>query len=144
MGSKERITEAHWLLGEAYLGLNQLDAAQTSAEQSVNIASGIGRRLFEGNALRTLGNIARRKNDWNAAEEYLQRSIAVLDAAKNRFELAKSQFHLALLRRDTERPADARALLEQALSTFTQLGAEADRARALTELEQLKACEGSS
>jgi tetratricopeptide (TPR) repeat protein len=110
MGSKERITEAHWLLGEAYLGLNQLDAAQTSAEQSVNIASGIGRRLFEGNALRTLGNIARRKNDWNAAEEYLQRSIAVLDAAKNRFELAKSQFHLALLRRDTERPADARAV----------------------------------
>ena len=137
MGSKERLAEARWLLGEAYLGLDKLEQAQASAEQSVTIASGMGRRLYEGNALRTLAKIAHRHNDRAAAENYIQRSIAVLGASKNRFELAKSQYQLALIQRDEGSNAAARATFEQALSVFTQLGAEAERTRTRAELDQL-------
>jgi class 3 adenylate cyclase/predicted ATPase len=137
MDSKERIAEAQWLLGEAYLGLGRVEQAQRSAEQSVTIASGMGRRLYEGNALRTLAKIAHRQNDLTAAENYIQRSIAVLGASKNRFELAKSHYQLALIQRDEGNTAAARATFEQALSVFTQLGAEAERTHTRAELDQL-------
>ncbi|MEW5718079.1 MAG: tetratricopeptide repeat protein, partial [Chloroflexota bacterium] len=136
-GSKERIAEAQWLLGEAYLGLAELDAAQTAAEQALAIATEMGRRLYEGNALRTLGKIAHRRAERAMAENYLQRSIAVLGASKNRFELAKSQYQLALIQRDAGKPDEARATLEQALSVFTQLGAEFERVRTRAELDRL-------
>jgi len=138
MGSKERLAETQWLLGEAYLGLGKLDAAQTSAEQSVAIASEMGRRLYEGNALRTLAKIAHQQNARATAQEHLQRSLAVLSASQNRFELAKTHYQLALLQRDNGERAQARATLEQVLGVFAQLGAEAERARVHAELERLQ------
>ena len=142
MGSKERIAEAQWLLAEAYLGQNQFDQARQMAEQALALATEIGRRLIEGQVLRTLGRLALRQNDRTAAMDDLRRSIAVLGASKNRFELAKSQYQLALVERDEGRRTDARALLEQVLTTFTQLGAEAERACARAELDRIVECSG--
>ncbi|MBM3129518.1 MAG: tetratricopeptide repeat protein [Chloroflexi bacterium] len=137
MGSKERIAEAQWLLAEAYLGQDQLDLARQTADQALTLATEIRRNLIKCQVLRTLARIAQRQNDRAAATAYLEQSIAGLSAAKNQFELAKSQYHLGLLHRAAGRDADARALLERALSTFTQLGARVDSANAHAALAHL-------
>ncbi|MCI0475018.1 MAG: tetratricopeptide repeat protein [Anaerolineales bacterium] len=143
MGSKERIAEARLLLAQVHLERDQLEPARQIAEQALALATEIGRRLIEGQVLRLLAQLAQRQNDRTAATDYLERSIAVLSASKNQFELAKSQHQLGLLHRDAGRDVDARALLENALNTFTQLGAQVDGARVRAELEQLTPSSGN-
>ncbi len=137
IGSKEKLAEAEWLRAEAYLGLAQLDDARTAAEQAFKIASEIKRKLLEGKTLCTLGKIARRQNEFGVANDFLRRSIETLAKLKSPFELAKSQVELAQLLHAQDQAAEARALLEQALGTFTRLGAEAECRRAHSALEQL-------
>lgn len=137
MGSKERIAEAQWHLAEAYLGLGQLDTAQTFADQAKSLASEIGRKLIESKGLRTLANIAQHQHDLPKAMDCIERSLSILTALKSQFELAKSQYQLAILYRDQGNLALARTTLEQALVTFDRLGAKVEQQRARAELDGL-------
>lgn len=137
MGYREREAEAQWVLAESRLLVNDLAEAEELASQAVKLASEIGRRLFEGQALRTLGKIARLRRDLGAAQIYLQRSQAIFIEIKEVFELAKTQFEIALVQRDQGCSAEARATLSNAHVTFARLGAEADRALARAELDVL-------
>jgi tetratricopeptide (TPR) repeat protein len=136
MGSKEKIAEAEWLCAEAELGLDHLELARQAAEHAVALAAEIGRRLLEAKALRTLGKIQRRCGDLPAAYTNIENSCTILTALKNPFELAKSQYDLALIQRAQGQFADARRTLQQALDTFTRLGAEAEKTYAQRELAQ--------
>ncbi len=136
-GDKDNLAEAQWLAAEAHLGLNELDEATRLAQQALEISSSIGRRLIEGQVLRTSGKIARAQKDLKGAEEHFQKSMLIFTELKNPFELAKSQVQFALLARERDQIADARALLETAYATFARLGAEAERQRARAELDRI-------
>jgi len=137
MGSKERITEAHWLMAEAYLGLNQLETARQSADQALTLAVEIGRKLIEAKVLRTRSKIAQQQHDLTHALDDIEKSLAILTILKNRFEYGKSLYQLALLERDQGKTVEAQTALNQALETFTQMGAEAHQRRARAELNRL-------
>ena len=62
---------------------------------------------------------------------------AILTGLKSRFELAKSQFQLALLQEAQSKFDEARATLNQVIETYTRLGAEEERQRAIAELNRL-------
>ena len=137
IGHKENLAEAQWLFAEAYLGKDQLELANQFAQQARALAEQIGKRLIEGEVLRTLSKIARARLSFAEADGHLQRSLAIFTELKNPLELAKSQYQLALLQRDCGHLADARTLLETAHSTFVRLGAEGERQRARAELDAL-------
>ncbi len=137
MGSKEHLAEAQWLAAESHIGLGDLAKADSFAQNALEIASEIGKRLIEGQVLRTLGKIEHAERNLPATEDFLKRSITIFTELKNPFELAKSQFHYALLQRERGQVTEARATLETAYATFARLGAEAERQRTRAELDRV-------
>jgi tetratricopeptide (TPR) repeat protein len=138
MESKEWLAAAQWALAEALFGQNQLAQAKDHAQQALTIASAIGGQDIQGQALRTLAKIARAQRDWDAADDYIQRSQVIFSELGNPFDLAQSQYQLALLQHDRGKIAEARATLETALATFTRLGAQAEQQRARAALDQFE------
>ncbi len=137
MGQKENLAEAQWLLAEVYFSLNRLGEAKQSADQSLAVFSQMGRRMIEAQILRTQSKISLAQQRLEDADTCLQKSLEILSQLKHPFELAKTQFQLALLQRERGQIADARATLETAYATFARLGAEGERQRAQTELDRL-------
>ena len=137
MGHKEHLAEAHWLLAEARLGRDELEAAGDSAQEALKLASEIGRQLIEGQVLRILAKIARAQHNLVLANNYVQKSFDIFGSLKNPFELAISQVELAIVQRDCRQYAEARTTLETAYATFSRLGAEGERKRARAELDAL-------
>ncbi len=139
MGAKEHLAEAEWLLAEAHLGLNHIDQAKQLANHAVQVASEAGTRLIQGQALRTLSKIARAQKEWTVAEDHIRKSMEICSELRNPFELARSQYQLALLQRERGLWTDARAALENAHNPFVRLGADGERRRTRVDLERLAA-----
>jgi len=135
--SKEHNAEAHWLSAEAHLGRGEIDLARTHAQQAVDIASSHGLRLIQGQALRTLGKIARAQKQFAQASDYVQRSLTIFSELENPFELARSQYLLGMLLFDQGKIPIASVALDGAMATFARLGARGEDALARAELTRL-------
>jgi tetratricopeptide (TPR) repeat protein len=137
MGSRELEADTQRLLGEAYLGEKQMDRASHATLQALTITTEIGNRLIEGQVLRTLGRISFAKADLEGAGRHFQASLSIFTNLRNPFELAETQFELALLERMLGHSSQARQLLETACATFERLGAESETQRARNEVGAL-------
>jgi class 3 adenylate cyclase/predicted ATPase len=136
MGSKELVAEGHWLLAEAHLGNRQLDSATTLVQQAITLSAEIGSKQIQGQALCTFSKIASVFQDWDSAEKYIQQSIQILTAINSPFELAKSQYQLAVLKRQHGAIIDSRKTLEIVYNVFARLGAEAECRQVQSDLAQ--------
>jgi hypothetical protein len=63
--------------------------------------------------------------------------LSILSELKNPSEIAKTQFQLALLQRESGQEAEARRTLAEATRTFERLGAQAEYRQASAELGKL-------
>jgi hypothetical protein len=124
---------AMWL-AEAYLELGRPDRARAVLTPAVERATALGYRHLRGVALRLLTLAA---PDDPAADEHLAAAIAGLSETGARAELARACLlagERAVARRQLD---DGRAWLERARSTFEDLGARDEAARARRRLSSL-------
>jgi class 3 adenylate cyclase/predicted ATPase len=136
MGSKERLAEAKWLMAQAQLGQGHVDTAEQLANEAFTLAQQVGKR-YQASIARTLAQIALAQKQFALAHQYIEQSITLWTSLKNRFELAKSHYQLGMILRAEGEFDRARAILTNALDTFSQLGATAERERAQHALAQL-------
>jgi DNA-binding NarL/FixJ family response regulator len=86
---------------------------------------------------RCRGLVLAARGELEPAAAALERSLAEHDACPMPFERARTQFVQGQVLRRLKRKRDARLALEQALETFTRLGAEPWVARAEEELRRV-------
>ncbi|MCA9840064.1 MAG: tetratricopeptide repeat protein [Trueperaceae bacterium] len=89
--------------------------AASKALGSLNLSSEFAYSLHE------LGNAVRKLGDPESAENYFEASLSLCNDLDNPTLLIDCLFHLALLRRDQGRFADARACLERCILLGTEL-----------------------
>jgi tetratricopeptide (TPR) repeat protein len=126
--------EALNALAEAALGQGNAAAALQYAQDAVALSQEIGSRHDEAVARRLLGQ-ARGANDEIVAAEFEQ-SIALFEATKDRFELARTwaAYGAALLQYSDK--IAARAYLKQAEKTFETIGANGELRRLVPIIER--------
>jgi DNA-binding NarL/FixJ family response regulator len=106
------------------------DAARLLSQEELELARAFGAPRTLGVALRAAGLVAGGRR----GEPLLREAIRVLDGAATRLEQARSLTDLGALLRRTNRRAEARELLRQALDTAHRAGAAPLADRAETEL----------
>ncbi len=129
IGSEEFLPELERRWGEYFLGINDLDAAETHTRQSIDMAVAQEVRLEEGLSYRVLGQVHVARGKTAPAETALRQSLQILTELNSEFEVAKTVVSLAGLASNGG-SAPGRAQLAQAIHTFERLGADADLARA--------------
>jgi len=125
-------------LGNVYSTLGSLERARATLERSLRVAREANLRLLEGYDLLLLGVVARSEDRLSAAEEHLKEARTVLQAAGNSAEACVAAAKLADVYRETNRFADAAALLADAEAQARGLGAPAALARCLTSRGRLE------
>jgi class 3 adenylate cyclase/tetratricopeptide (TPR) repeat protein len=129
------IVQTHWLLALTKLALGDPKAAEEAARRALRTAEEAGLKGYEGRASRALGSICVAQNRLSEAEVLFQLALSVFQMLKDRYETARTDLELARLFQQRMDLENMRQYAEMALETFTALGAEADRKRAL-ELTQ--------
>jgi DNA-binding CsgD family transcriptional regulator len=114
----------------AQLMVGEPDAARLLSQEELELARAFGAPRTLGVALRAAGLVAGGRR----GEPLLREAIRVLDGAATRLEQARSLTDLGALLRRTNRRAEARELLRQALDTAHRAGAAPLADRAETEL----------
>ena len=123
---------------ELFLALGQPDLARTSCDEGYEIASRVGDRLRQAEALKFYGVIYRETGKLHLAESHLRMA---LDTAQERDPLveAEVQRELALVLRRQHRNREALEALNRSHVLFTALHAASDNAdveRRIGELEE--------
>jgi predicted ATPase/class 3 adenylate cyclase len=135
IGTTDHLVELYAYTGLAWLGLGALDEAYKWGQDAINLFEQLGKREStgqaegQGRALFLLGEIARRRNQFDDAERLLEQSENVFVKLDNKIEQARVQValsHLAVAHNDALR---AGVLLDEARQTFMKLGAKEDLKR---------------
>ena len=126
--------EALNALAEAALGRGELSDAQGYAQEAANLSADIGSKHDQGIAHRLLGQIASASEIPSAAE--FDASIALFEAMKDRFELARTWAAYGLALMDTGDKIAARAYLKRAENTFNSIGANGELRRLAPNAER--------
>ncbi|MBI3942567.1 MAG: DUF2791 family P-loop domain-containing protein [Chloroflexi bacterium] len=136
------LAEVHRHLAEVYLGLNQPDSAQDYAQKALDLAVSREIKLVEGSARRVLGQLYRRQSKWEEAELYLRDSLRISEEVSLRHEAGQALWELALMYQDKSK-TDGVSLtsmvdvLNQAITIFSELGAQWDLERAQRLKEEI-------
>jgi tetratricopeptide (TPR) repeat protein len=109
-------------LGEAYLRMGQLTAAQTCARRCLAICEATGDGDGVGLALTSLGEIYARQRRWNDAQRCLRRAISVNSGLGNVQGSAVATFRLARVLAASGDALAARDCLRDARRVLEQLG----------------------
>jgi tetratricopeptide (TPR) repeat protein len=87
-------SESACLLAEVYLQLGDLKAARTEARRALDLADKVGSPAAAGTAHRVLGAVLGKAGysdeDRRAADEHMQKSIAILGEVGNELELGRT------------------------------------------------------
>ena len=111
-------------LAEPLIHVGELARASASLERAEQMARVVGDRVIQAEVHRFRGSIARRRGEFQAAEEHLEQSVEVAGGAGLTLERAEALRELARLREDQDRVAESRELYRLALDLFHSLGAD--------------------
>lgn len=132
IGALDTLVELYTVMGMAYLGSGNLDAAEKWGIDAVNLFEQMGKgkdpKRIEDHALalRLLGDIARRRGDLEHAQQLLDQSLSVFQTLENTIEYSRTCLSLALLARENEQIKMAASLFSEARQNFARLGAMLD------------------
>jgi tetratricopeptide (TPR) repeat protein len=118
-----------------YLGTQQVAAAFTHIQASLELSQQLGSVAEEGLSRRVLGHIYWALGELARAETALQHSLRILMDLNSKFYVAKTRLSLAQLYFATQHPDMARRYLQQAHAILVPFGATLDlvEAKALAE-----------
>jgi tetratricopeptide (TPR) repeat protein len=134
--------ELAWVLAElsaAKLHQGQYEAARTQAQKNLSLAREVGRQLEIGQALRLLGSLALAEEAYAEARGRYQESLALFRESGERGELSWSLAEAAYAARGLGDLRQARADLNEALRTASEIGNFAPLLHALPGLALLLA-----
>ena len=129
---QDHMVEIFTNFGTAWLGLGDLELARKWANEALRLCEELGAETPQtqaeprGRALRLLGNICRRCDDYNEAGELIRSSLAIFQSAGNQLEQGRSALSLAILQSQCNDYASARMHFNEARLIFRQLGATLD------------------
>jgi DNA-binding SARP family transcriptional activator/tetratricopeptide (TPR) repeat protein len=132
LGDRRLIAQTRYWIGQACLDAGDIDGAQVAFDAVFDIygdEAGLGYAY----AAHGLGEVARRKGAYGAAERYLTDAISMAREADTMLE-GRAWLSIAALRRDQARLDDMITVLERAADMFRSCGAAHLEARALREL----------
>ena len=129
--AEDFLAEAYRHMAEAYLGLGQVDKAETWANRSLELAQSQEMKLEEGATRKVLGMIYYARSDWDAAEKELETSLAILESLDSAYEVGQALFQFAQLHRALARDAQFHETLDRAIEIFERLGAQLDLKEAI-------------
>jgi tetratricopeptide (TPR) repeat protein len=128
-------------LGEAYWRAGQLDDAERSLQEALELATRAGMRFYVGSIHRLLGEIAVSRDPAQAAEpsaaSHFEASISVLREIRAENELALAYADYGRLRMSQGRVGQAAGHFSHALTLFERLGAANEGDKVRTELASI-------
>jgi len=133
IGNKTALIDAHKLLAEVELALNDTDEALKYCQLSLELAQEIGNREYEGIAYRVLGQIHRAAGRPKEARQYLRNSVETLIVMENKLELGRSTYELGLTL-SAMGLEEGRERLQKAVRIFEELGVEGELEKARAAL----------
>ncbi len=122
------------LLAEVAQHHGQLDHAESSANEAIEVARRAGDRWNEGYAFGTLATAAAFRGDFEAARERAETALAIMRAIDQLWGAARALLGLGDLARITGQPAQARRHYSEALVIVREIGAKQEIARCLAGL----------
>lgn len=123
-GAAYQWPELHRLRAQLWLAQGEPVAAQTAIQESLRLAREMGMARDEGIALGILGQLLSAAGARVDANNAFQRSLALL--ADEPYEKARTQMAWGLAQQHAGALAAGSALIDAAVQTFTQLGAQRD------------------
>ena len=137
IGDRQALCESRLLLAEAHLLKHQFEESATElhkvTEEVTDSPSDLG---FAGEAQRLAGLLALGQSDATAAAQHFGSSVSVFDMLGDRYRAARAYLELGRAYALTQ-PNRAMEQLTRARSTFRELGARIDLARAEEAIEHL-------
>jgi tetratricopeptide (TPR) repeat protein len=138
MRSDENLIELYASLGEAWLGLGDVDQARRSGANAMELLrkreeNPTAPPLEQGRVLRLLGNVALAQSDLIEAARLFKESAAHFTSLGNQLELGRTLAAMALLDQARGDRTSSRLHLNEARLIFGQLGAKLD----LQKVEQM-------
>ncbi|MEO0015203.1 MAG: hypothetical protein RLZZ535_3592, partial [Cyanobacteriota bacterium] len=109
-------------LGIAYRSLGDYQKAIDYYQQSLEIATEIGKRNAIGSCLGNLGNAYDSLGDYQRAIDYLQQSLEIAQEIGDRHGEANTWFNLGLTRKNLQQKAEAKTAYENARSLYQAMG----------------------
>ena len=138
---QDQLVDTYRLLGEAELGLDDLDAAQgwlraidtlmANWEQKEELSA-----VHRGELLRFRGMLAARLHEWDAASQHLQESLLVFQKLRSRLYQGRVIYQLGLLAEMQSKSSEAQAHFNRAVGLFHSVGAKLDEQRAADALDR--------
>jgi tetratricopeptide (TPR) repeat protein len=130
IGSQERLVDLNASIGEAWLGLREIDRATRAGRKAIGILkkhfASTSPSLGWARVLRLMGNIKRMRSEYPAAMNDIKVSLKQFAYLKNQLELGRTHCDLVLLERDLGNLARARIHAREAKFVFRKLGAKLD------------------
>lgn len=139
IGVLDYIADAYSIIGQAWLGLENLEMAEYWANKAIDFlehsADQKEARTADdrGRALRLLGEIHRLHGDYLKAEQMLKESLSIFELLGAQIEQARSLAALARLAASRKDAAGSRVLLNEARLILRQLGANHDLRKIQTQ-----------
>ena len=129
IGSQESLVDLNASIGEAWLGLGDLDKARAACELAVDCCGDDPQTippLERGRIFRLQGEIDRRQGNLDQALEALKESISLFIGLHNQLELGRTYVALAHLEKDRGNASGTRIHAREADMIFSRLGANLD------------------
>jgi len=126
--ARDDLPNAHTFTGMAWLGLGQWDDAQRAGEQALQLIAADNHKANapvqeRGYALRLLGFIAHRRDQFDLAHQQLTESAAIFVTIGDRLEQGRAKLALAKLAHARGQADEAQTLEAEAQGIFEALGA---------------------
>ena len=118
--------------------LGEYERATEALAELREIAAGTGTRPLLAAVCSSEGTLAVARGDHDAARRSFEDALDLLAASDARFEVARVRLDLAATLSALGRSDRARREIEAALTEFQEMGADGERARALTMLGKLR------
>lgn len=117
LGKMDRYAASLSNIGYTYLQMGNLNLAQVYAEKALALAERYNVPVIQIFALSHLGDIARRRQEYNAAESFFQRGIAVIaKTPTNSVANSRLYYLLGYLYTDMQRYGEAKRYLDSSLA----------------------------
>lgn len=146
LGANDQLLNIYRLIGETAIGKSDLIQAVFWAEKVDEIAEEFAKKqttlpaLQRGELFRFRGMLAIQMQDWEQAEDDLQRSLDVFQKLRSRLNIGRSLYQLGCLAAAQNHNEKAVGYFEEAVKLFGEIGAQLDSQRtklALTEISSI-------